>query len=307
MKPPTKLYKYCPFNVWALRAINEAEVFHASPEQFNDPLDCHPSIQLDIDTDDLILLFRAMTDGSMLSPQGVDHRIANMRYNATEYIHSDDTDRPPTQEEIDRQLRWQLETEIQRCLQVEMAEKGVLALSETYASALMWSHYADHHRGLCLEYDTSKFSVPNLGSVDYRAPRALRAHDLYLWKVRQNDEARIRIFKTYFYAKSDEWSYEREWRDINDKVGVHPLHFQLTGVHFGMRIDQTVRQTIIKILSKDRDVQLYDVWAEKDTFNLKRSEAERDYFEQSGIRQPPFIIFGQFADISTERSEAIEK
>jgi hypothetical protein len=61
-EPPQKLYKYCPFNVFSLRAINEAEIFHASRRQFNDPLDCNPTLDLDIGTKDAIRLLARMLE-----------------------------------------------------------------------------------------------------------------------------------------------------------------------------------------------------------------------------------------------------
>jgi hypothetical protein len=74
------------------------------------------------------------------------------------------------------------------------------------------------------------------------------------------------------------------------------LHFKLTAVHFGLRADFTVRQTIAKALSHDRDVELYRMWAKEDSFELRRSVEDRDYFEQTGIRQPPFLVFGRFIE-----------
>ncbi len=168
----------------------------------------------------------------------------------------------------------------------------VLALSEAYSSALMWSHYADHHRGLCLEYDTSMLAVSTIGAVDYRAPRAGRAHDLLRWKLEGSADAEVRVRQTYFHTKSEQWSYEREWRDLSSKVGPNALNFGLSAVHFGLRTDQTVQQTNIRALARDRDVEIYSMWAADDSFKLERLPVERDYPEQTGIRQPPFIVFG---------------
>lgn len=41
-----------------------------------------------------------------------------------------------------------------RGLDSELGNEGVLTLSATWKSGLMWSHYADEHRGICIEYDT---------------------------------------------------------------------------------------------------------------------------------------------------------
>ena len=202
MKPPAKLYKYCPFNVYSLRAINEAEIFHASPQQFNDPLDCSPTLDLDVSTDDAIKLLCGMLELSGETLGRIEQKIRSLRYSATEFWE----DEPDTQEAQDARLRWSLGRDILSTLRSEMATFGVLSLSETYSSVLMWSHYGDHHRGLCLEYDTSLLPVPTLEPVAYRAPRAIRAHDLMRWKLEGNSDSEKRVRQTYFHAKSEEWA-----------------------------------------------------------------------------------------------------
>ena len=43
--PPSRLYKYQTFNVNLLRLITDAEAYYSDPRQFNDPLDCNPTIK----------------------------------------------------------------------------------------------------------------------------------------------------------------------------------------------------------------------------------------------------------------------
>jgi hypothetical protein len=285
--PPTKLYKYCPFNVFSLRAINEAEIFHASPTQFNDPLDSNPTLDLDISTDDAVRLLSRMLEMSGETSDRIERQINTLRYNATE--PSEDEPNTPEGEELN--LRLLLEMDILRTLRREMAAHGVFSLSETYSSVLMWSHYGDHHRGLCLEYDTSLMAVPSLGPIDYKAPRAVSAYQLLRWKIEGSADAKEQVRQNYFHAKSDEWAYEQEWRDISDKVGVNTLNFRLSAIHFGLRTDFTVKQAIVKMLSRDQDIELYDMMARNESFKLERELAERDCLENIGIRQPPFITF----------------
>ena len=51
-----------------------------------------------------------------------------------------------------------------------IAQRGVLSFSKTSTDALLWAHYADGHRGLCLGFDFEKMGVadkPDAGSVEY--------------------------------------------------------------------------------------------------------------------------------------------
>jgi hypothetical protein len=143
---PTKLYKYCPFDMYALRAISEAEVYYASPKAFNDPLDCNPTIDLDIETREAFSLLKNMLLQNRVKIDEINKMLVHIHYMAKETLD----DSTLTDSEVDTNIRWSLQREIQKLLEVQMARNGVLAVSEVYDSVLMWSHYADHHRGCAL-------------------------------------------------------------------------------------------------------------------------------------------------------------
>ena len=89
---------------------------------------------------------------------------------------------------------------------------GILTLSETPSSALMWSYYADGGRGFLIEFDglhswfwdkrDERDSFRHLHQMNYleRAPA-------YFLSLRD---------ETALYTKSIEWSHEKEWRIIRN-------------------------------------------------------------------------------------------
>jgi hypothetical protein len=94
---------------------------------------------------------------------------------------------------------------------------GIVSLSETYDNLLMWSHYADEHRGAVFEFVVEDdnpgslflHSVPMsdlryFGKVDYRKFRR------YQGAVSSGAIPDIR--RHYIFTKSDEWMYEKEQR-----------------------------------------------------------------------------------------------
>lgn len=98
--------------------------------------------------------------------------------------------------------------------------------SETYDNNLMWSHYADSYRGVCIEYDIAKLSDENtikqLFPVYYSKSREV-FYDMeilndYMRGVR--DMKRLEDSKGIFLSKADHWKYEREWRicQMNDEA-----------------------------------------------------------------------------------------
>lgn len=281
---PDKLYKYRPFGVNTLRAITEAEIFYAKPSTFNDPLDCDPTIDLDIDRVHLErLLYRMLLKRK--SEEEARSDIGYLRYMSSEYGDY------KTEPEVENYLMRMVANDIKRELDAELGNEGVLSLSATWKSGLMWSHYADEHRGICIEYDTRNQLHPRLGSVDYKGPRAIKTSDLYRWKVREDADAKERVVKTYFYTKSGEWRYEREWRDVRDESGVTEVPFRTTAILCGLRCDSTVIKSIVKLLSDHPAIKIWQVLPKDEGFGLRRYQVDRDEIEALAIREPGFLMF----------------
>ena len=81
---------------------------------------------------------------------------------------------------------------------------GICAMSEGYRSPVLWSHYADEHRGICLEIDVAEIDTSNgiLRAVSYSNNVPIFDH---------NSGTDIR---EAFLNKTEEWAYEKEWRFI---------------------------------------------------------------------------------------------
>lgn len=102
---------------------------------------------------------------------------------------------------------------------------GITCFSETPSNMLMWSHYANKHTGICVEYDFSRlFSTAAntlLLPVTYTNKRPLFPMDKFEigmdGKVKNSQqlpaEALSEIIRS-LTIKSDAWAYEREWRHI---------------------------------------------------------------------------------------------
>jgi hypothetical protein len=151
----------------------------------------------------------------------------------------------------------------------------------------MWSHYADEHRGICLEYDTTQIPHPAIGPVDYRSPRSVKASDLIEWKINASSEAERRVHNRYFFAKSPQWRYEKEWRDISKSSGVASTRFPVTAIYFGLRCDEAVITSIVKLFRGYGSMSFFMIYDY--SFTLKRRPFDWDeigFIEACGIRGP---------------------
>ncbi|HEY5328282.1 MAG TPA: DUF2971 domain-containing protein [Acidobacteriaceae bacterium] len=283
---PAKLYKYRSFNVNSLRLLTDAQVYYANPRRFNDPLDCDPTISVDVNRHALECLCYKMLLNTGITETDAKNVIAELRYASTEYGDY------KTDASIDRYLKEQLlAVRIKRLLDDEMGKKGVFSLSETWRSSLMWSHYADEHRGICLEFDTTQISHPNIAAVDYHSPRSVKASDLIGWKLQASPEAAQRVHDTYFFAKSPQWKYEKEWRDIRESNGDADAGFLITAIYFGLRCDAAVITTVVRLLGSPGGMAFFEIYPRDDSFSLKRRPVDVNEVAACGVRDSAILAF----------------
>lgn len=279
--PPDKLYKYAAFNTYTVRLLGEGEVFYSNPKNFNDPLDCNPTINIDtgIKETEALLLFMICK-----SPKQSQEFIDLIKHLKRDSMVSWDNDGDPVPVEDEEtylaHYTDKLISKIRELLNSEMSRKGVLALAENWNSPLMWSHYADEHRGICIEYNiTPNHLFSQLKAVNYDSPRAIKISDLISWKIDQSSKAERNIVDTYFFAKAPEWHYENEWRDIDDSSGVKPAPMPISSIYFGLRCDSAVKTCIIKLLhdyAHCESLSFFQIRPHMTDFSLER------YFIDSG-------------------------
>jgi hypothetical protein len=145
---------------------------------------------------------------------------------------------------------------------------GVLSLSETVTSKLMWSFYSDGGRGIVVEFDAKHpwfnckiredDSYRHLRQVQYVADR----EPMYL---ASKDDAATRE-DDVLYTKTIEWGFEKEWRIIRgfkeakEKVGTDIFLFEIPpsaikSVIFGYRADPQLEGDSRKIVATNADLK----------------------------------------------------
>ncbi len=130
---------------------------------------------------------------------------------------------------------------------------GICSFSLELHSTIMWSHYADEHKGVCLLYrfPESFFLAPQnkifgVDKVKYRDDALTdwlkNEAPMDLLKFVQD------LAKLYLTAKSPAWSYESEARVIREEHGFIDIPFGfLEQVCFGLSTSQADIDLIIKL------------------------------------------------------------
>lgn len=266
---PRSLFRFRPFNSFTLDELCSEDVHYADPASFNDPLDSRPNLVLDSDFKTLVALHAKATErlkGKL--------RASDWTYLATE-------DGPIGSKEWQDAAVWIIRGDLDRALRLLFAEHRVLSLSSKWNSPLMWSHYADEHRGICIEYDTDQHDCWALKPVRYDQSRSISTSDLARWLVDGSQDAQEQVREACFYRKAREWAYEKEWRDLaSPRVGAGSP-FRMKAIYFGIRCCEAIRTTIIRLFGDRGDgLRFYAVTEHGTEFRLQRTRIDAEEIDE---------------------------
>lgn len=289
-KKPINLYKYLSFNENTLNLMCKLQAYYSDPAYFNDPLDCKPKLENDLSLDELKELFTNLTLRKLeqqfsqslrslrfskennetkafsLANNEVNTIISSMEYNSTD-PEVDDRDAY-----LERTYTSTIEQEI-----VNTFKTGVLCLSSKFSSPLMWSHYANKHQGICIEYDMSEIEDAKVHQVVYGGSRKILTSDVTTWLNNQNENSKLK--QVCLLTKSEEWRYESEWR-IFGRIGIGNSLPPIKSIIFGLKCEDVTIYTVMKaMITKDRKLKFWKIYNDGDKFELKRQQISPDDYE----------------------------
>lgn len=176
---------------------------------------------------------------------------------------------------------------IDESLKISKDNLLVTCFSKTNKSILMWSHYADSHTGVCIEYERP--DSQDFLDITYSKKRpTLKLYDLishvFAEIILNNKDTQLsdtelakEVIKP-FLVKSTEWKYEEEVRCIvtknakskhvqNKNDAFYYLMPKPTKVYIGCRAKGEKRDELIKFLKK-RNIKYVFLKEDKDNFSL---------------------------------------
>lgn len=310
MHAPRRLYKYRSFNARTLELLVEDKVYFAEPSTFNDPMDTKPSVEPDLDVMELEQILETLTIRRISTemtaaarsirykgPRTVAHierhaglqaqrLIAEIAYQA-----SDSEYEQPAPVPHKMLLSMHIERELLR-----QHEKGVLSLATRFDCPLMWSHYGDQHRGVCIGYSIPPESSLNVQRVSYGGSRLVRASRV---KAMLEDDASAaqEVDQGVLLKKARSWQYEKEWRILGAK-GLHDSRLELEEIVLGSRCPWSVKHSIRKALEgRDRQVKLFEMREVPGEFKLRRYALADEDFSMPARRA--LTIYEGFQDVGS--------
>lgn len=141
----------------------------------------------------------------------------------------------------------------------------IACFTTTPNSMLMWSHYANSHKGFCVEYDIPALTENNVNMLQHLFPVIYSDERVSVLDQGLDDlscptvteDMVWPIYKHGLLTKSLPWGYQNEWRLISldnmlaDQPNYNCTFFPISKVYLGAKMDREERRAIIKICEKN--------------------------------------------------------
>lgn len=317
---PEKLYKFFSMNTNSISCLENQNVYLASPSMFNDPFDCG----LYASEEEFVKKFMiekikeeslvekgkiSQTEFNKLLFAKCDYEYFNYKDSFTHIAHS-------LYSKHDSRLR-AIYVDAYKLFRDKIAQLKTndirfccftaISIEQLEMHTEMWSHYADQHKGFCIEYDLSRIDFANyetmyppsmvdvafggLFKCNYQAKTIILPKTLIFKSFSGNKlslKEKIRLEKQKilsFLTKSTAWSYEHEWRllvkDEYSKIFNHLISFPyVNAVYMGCRMSQADKETIIRIAQRN-NFKIYESVMEDLKYSLSFREIVPDkYFKE---------------------------
>jgi hypothetical protein len=268
---PRSLFKYMTSDT-AVKVLTNKTLKWGSPDSFNDPFEFRSPSEFGFQLEQLEepFLERASTlitqkdDPDLLEDNPVTEVIRKAR---AQGLGGGD---PAKIREMLRggfpryvnRLKQGLESDRDVWLEMKKTYR-VLCLSAVRDNILMWSHYADEHKGAVLEFQPKiELGTEMLGAqaVGYskEVPVAVTLDQFLLYVTGQGPKPRPEDpFVKSVYTKSSDWFYENEWRILSKQqkeeqgsISYRPFDPQeLAAIYFGCRMPDSWKDSIRSAVS----------------------------------------------------------
>lgn len=151
---------------------------------------------------------------------------------------------------------------------------------------LLWAHYANSHKGFCIEYDLDKLDTCTIDNINYRINVVYQENKP---TILPDDSIEVKIKKA-FSTKSLAWDYENEYRLVFGSSGVKKIAYEaIRAIYFGLNMPLAERNTIVKGL-KDKGIEFYQIERVGKDYKLSANKLLFDYsHEIVNIEKKPTV------------------
>ncbi len=230
---PQYLYKYFRPSDQNFRALENRQLYFPKPEKFDDPYDCKIQFPPPNSAKDFAIL------------AGLDEEMKRTGQMPVVDKNKINDWNDKFQQQAERNLN-QIKSTVSKLYaeqRARISQWGIASFTERGEDMMMFSLYADHHKGFCLEFDTDDRMFDHALKVEYQA----QISQIDIEAEMLDGETSVKKLLT---TKSPSWECEREWRIPHDPGNVLVSYNPdcLTAVHLGLNLDDFDEQRIKRAL-----------------------------------------------------------
>ncbi|MFZ0596793.1 MAG: DUF2971 domain-containing protein [Flavobacterium sp.] len=148
---------------------------------------------------------------------------------------------------------------------------GIYSLSKSYEDKLLWAHYANSHRGFCIEYDLDKLvdSYIHESKSHFPVLYNLKPSELDFTDISQASTDSGSLLQKIFACKSKEWEYEKEYRIVTNDFGIQNYDFDaVKSIYFGLKMPDYQKKEMMDRLS-GRCIKFYQITTISNDYGLQ--------------------------------------
>jgi hypothetical protein len=322
------MFKYSPINSYALRNIQQNQIFFNNPLNFNDPFDTfHPANIKELSNENFIEQFCNSSKrnydkrdllgilNNSISRQDFynfcdEHIDYIFDFNEENKIFKDKNDFLEKLNNIENSeinfvenvrvffstIKLRIQTKIQETLhnirKESFSKIGVSCFSKNNLNLLMWSHYADSHQGFCLEFDSNLEPFSKAFEVTYKSEVPQINSDLLM-----TEKIGLESLQKLLSFKSIDWEHEEELRLIHQESNKSYSYSykSLKAIYFGIRANQSDIEIICSIIkSQNPTVKLYKMKKLEMNFGIEPEE----FFYSTAIEVQSDILLNIYKKFS---------
>lgn len=251
------LYKYSSWdkNKYIKRNIKNSKLYFSKPMDFNDPFDTYPVLDL-----------------TSVKKQGEEF-IPNVFKKMLPKISEDILARL-------KEINIPIDKIMEKFELNRRASDGVCCFTTKNDNLLMWAHYADYHKGICLGFEKNMeliadenenknkiITIPK--AVIYRKKRP----KVDFFRINEiNDSSETNQITQALYTKSKEWKYEDEYRCVSmnyiGQVSYNP--YNLKEIILGCKMTDPKKNEVRKLVQKmQHPPKIYEARLKKYDYGLE--------------------------------------
>lgn len=282
MDQPKKIYKYQPISQYSLRNLKNNHIYFNSPRNFNDPFDTFQEVKIkdlsevrmkdtfwgdgkerkmfelmeigEASIEDTETIYKFLSKSMELYSHNLLERLKLDLNKDSLFSWGDIVNKSDSEKKLQNAICktfYDSFNDIVKTSMQSIKEQGVYDLSvscfsEENDNMLMWSHYADSHKGFCLEFDTNYDPFTKMFPVTYSED----IPEVDANKIINNTDDNLETIKANLLHKYIDWGYEKEWRVLHKEKTTSFCYKTnaLTGVYFGVKIDLSDLEIIATII-----------------------------------------------------------